>query len=522
MFILSSTSQTVNINEIKLQRFIHSFIHFTSRKLFSVSLVSLLLTILVSCQCDNPIAPVNQKPIINDTNFHVSETIDDTEVIGQLQASDREGSVLIYSILTNDPNVFFELSSNGMLRLSNDQSLDYDMATNHRLVVEVSDGELSNQARVIIDVRSNQATVINDQSFTALETISDTEVIARIQAADPEKKKFVYNIVNNDLFEINLINGTLSLARGQFLDYEVKSNHQVTVEVNDGEFLSRANITIDVQDVTFMNGDTHCGDLRDMAPVIDGSEIPSFFQSGNGTSNVPYTIPVRSGCEELLFVFDPQYTNSPDLYFTFDVNDSYVNGPVYFESLAPEEFAGYQATSTFSDGTLNWLIQFDTTSTIGNFQISDGVITPKHIIHYTTTPAGMNHPWISKKAVWFYKPGVVITGNTCHETITEPRGEITCSMELSLSVNNYSVSSTSTLTFSSSDPRVTSSSSLTFREGNIATNAKGGDWNVPQIVEFTVTNSDLGTAEVTLYAHSLYFQLTTNTFEIGSFTLVDE
>ena len=294
-----------------------AFIHIASRKLLSVSLVSLLLTVLVSCLCETPTEP-DQAPLITNQTLFASETISDAEDIGRVIPTDPENSALTFAIVTHDSNVIFELSSNGVLSLSNGQSLDYDRMSNHSLVVSVFGGELSNTATVTVEVRSNQAPILAITNFRIAETIFETNVIGRIVAvSEGAREVFTYQVVSNtNLFELDTNSGDLSLVAGQFLDYERTNRHSLSVGVFDGELSNTLTISVEVEDVSLANGDAYCGDLTEFTPVIDGSEHP-FFLSGTGIEADPYVVPVRADCRDITFIHDPEYTNGVNSYLSF-------------------------------------------------------------------------------------------------------------------------------------------------------------------------------------------------------------
>ena len=386
-------------------------------KAFLFLLVSLLLTILVSCQCmaENPNQPaVNQLPIIsNDQRFPISETITSTEVIGQVKASDPEGKVITFSLLTNDVNVIFELTPSGVLSLSNGQSLDYDRMSNHPLVVSVSDGELFNTATVVVEVRSNQAPVFNAQNlnFRVSETLLETEVIGEIEASDPEDRALSYRIEDNTNFFEVTSSGDISLVSGQFLDYERTNRHSLVVSVFDGELSNTATVTVEVEDVSLANGDYYCGDLTEITPTIDGSEHP-FFLSGTGASSVsPYVIPVRSDCRDITFIYDPNYTNgSTNIYFVFS---NFTEAQYNFRMINVERLLGTEAAAWIT--IVNTIPQGDNIVNSQGFVNSQGVVEsdppfnnrPNGVI-FTAVEINVfgdtaSRQWLSKKGFRFQR-----------------------------------------------------------------------------------------------------------------------
>ena len=96
----------------------------------------------------------------------------------------------------------------------------------------------------------NQAPVMNDQSYTVAENITDNLAIGTIEASDPDNDTLSFSITanDNDLFEISET-GELSLAVGQSLDFETAESHGITVQVTDGSSTAMAVIEITVTDI---------------------------------------------------------------------------------------------------------------------------------------------------------------------------------------------------------------------------------------------------------------------------------
>ncbi|MER3319382.1 MAG: BspA family leucine-rich repeat surface protein [Allomuricauda sp.] len=100
------------------------------------------------------VQPVNQAPTAEDKQlFTVAENISDTDEIGLVAATDPEGDDLTFSITTND-NDLFEITATGLITLADGKALDFETATEHVLVVSVSDGETSVSVEVQIGVEN--------------------------------------------------------------------------------------------------------------------------------------------------------------------------------------------------------------------------------------------------------------------------------------------------------------------------------------------------------------------------------
>ena len=213
-----------------------------------------LFGLLTNCQCETTTQP-NQAPILTNHAFSVSEFIVDTKEIGQVVGTDPDEDTLNYSITVNDNDLFEIVASNGSLSLADGKSLNHDTATQHVITVNASDGTLSNAASVTINVLdTNFAPQSSNHLFTVSEIIDDAEVIGTVLATDLEGRDLSYRLVNNDLFEIRLDNGALSLADGRSLDYDMTNRHSLQVGISDGDMSIQVTVTVVV--------------LENQAPVI--------------------------------------------------------------------------------------------------------------------------------------------------------------------------------------------------------------------------------------------------------------
>ena len=197
---------------------------------------------------------------LGDYTFTAAENIASESAIGQVSASDLDGDALNFTIMVNDNGLFEINESNSLLSLAPGQSLDFENASNHHITLQVSDGHLSATAPVTIkvtNVNDNAPTFsLGDYTFTAAENIAaESAIIGQVSASDLDGDAFNFTIMVNDngLFEINRNNGILSLAEGQSLDFEEASNHQITLQVSDGQLSATAPVTINVTDNNSLN-----------------------------------------------------------------------------------------------------------------------------------------------------------------------------------------------------------------------------------------------------------------------------
>ena len=110
--------------------------------------------------------------------FGAQENIPDTEVIGTVVAEDPEGQSLTFSIVTNDSDLF-EITEGGELSLAEGMTLDFETATQHNIVVGVSDGFNTTNLDVTIYVGDDTSLADDPTSFvTTWKTTMDGEGIS--------------------------------------------------------------------------------------------------------------------------------------------------------------------------------------------------------------------------------------------------------------------------------------------------------------------------------------------------------
>ena len=124
------------------------------------------------------VEPDNQAPVMEDQELTVAEDITDTDVIGQVEATDPEGSALTFSITENDNDLFL-LSDAGVLTLAEGKTLDYETASSHSITVSVTDGENTAEAKIAILVENVMDTTAEDPAsfVTKWETTTPEETI---------------------------------------------------------------------------------------------------------------------------------------------------------------------------------------------------------------------------------------------------------------------------------------------------------------------------------------------------------
>ncbi|WP_170179744.1 cadherin repeat domain-containing protein [Flavivirga rizhaonensis] len=122
-----------------------------------------VIIILVSCSKDDGSAPSdtepgNTAPVINAQSFTVTEALDSGSIVGVVTATDADEDELVFTITTNS-GALFTIDSSGTIRLAQNEQLDFETASTHKLNVEVSDGKSKVSAEITINV-----TDVNDET----------------------------------------------------------------------------------------------------------------------------------------------------------------------------------------------------------------------------------------------------------------------------------------------------------------------------------------------------------------------
>ena len=115
--------------------------------------------ITINVQDQNNAMPVFSK---ESYQFETPEGISTAVIIGIVDATDNDASdELVYAITEND-NGLFEINNAGEISLAPDQNLDFEMATEHNIMVSVSDGTYTVEAEVEINVLNEVDTLAEE------------------------------------------------------------------------------------------------------------------------------------------------------------------------------------------------------------------------------------------------------------------------------------------------------------------------------------------------------------------------
>ena len=204
----------------------------------------------------NDVNDTNVAPEIVDQTFSIAENSVNGSFVGAVSASDANGDILTFSILSGNTNDAFDLSTDGDLTVGNATELDFETSRSFDLIVEVTDGLLSASATITVDLTDvdesvNQAPQILDQTFSVDENSANGTAVGSVASFDPDGDALTFSITagnTNDAFDLSA-DGDLTVGNAAELDFETTPSFSLTVEVSDGALSASATITIDLIDI---------------------------------------------------------------------------------------------------------------------------------------------------------------------------------------------------------------------------------------------------------------------------------
>ena len=170
-----------------------------------------------------------------------------------ITATDADGDDLEYSLGGTDEASFSIVSTSGQLRTK--VALDYESKTQYEVTVSVSDGSLEDTIAVTInvtDVQENRAPAFSSDTATrsvAEDTATGQDIGAAITATDADGDDLTYSLGGTDAASFSIVSTSGQLRTKVALDYESKTQYEVTVSVSDGSLEDTIAVTINVTDV---------------------------------------------------------------------------------------------------------------------------------------------------------------------------------------------------------------------------------------------------------------------------------
>ena len=208
----------------------------------------------------------------------ISETIEAGTAIGDpVSATDENNDSLTYSIGGVDAP-FFDLDmATGQLKAK--PSVDYTTKSIYHLRLTVSDGNLSDDIVVIIDVVQNRAPVFPEGAFAVRRIPENTppgvNIGAAISATDKDEDRLTYRLGGADapLFTIDTETGLLKTKLA--LDFEKKQVCFLKVFVTDGAVSDSINVLIAVINTDDVRYDPMIVPVSERTPAVRDAIVDS-------------------------------------------------------------------------------------------------------------------------------------------------------------------------------------------------------------------------------------------------------
>jgi len=278
-------------------------------------------------------------PIVQTSSITIPENQTQVATLTAIDGDTHLATTLTYSLESGEDTTDFTLSSSGELSLKN--PADYEVKNSYRVHLSVSDGELSSQKTVVVNISDVGE---NIPSFTSPNTARLDEnsnasfltIIAQdADVADTLSITLNESYGDGTLFE--LTGGVANVSDGKSLkttnlsfkvapDYENdKHTYFIRVNVNDGMQIAEQKIAIYLDD---LNDNLPVGEIVDLLTVEDedvsitliaeDADTDELTCSLNAPSNGTVSNISASGCS---FVFTPNENFTGSVLGSYSVSD---------------------------------------------------------------------------------------------------------------------------------------------------------------------------------------------------------
>jgi Ca2+-binding RTX toxin-like protein/uncharacterized lipoprotein NlpE involved in copper resistance len=298
-------------------------------------------------------------------------------VIGTLSATDEDGDLLTYT-LTDDAQGRFKLvSTGGITQLVLAAAVDFETATRHPVTVQVSDGKggVMTQSFTIdvLDIDEGNTTVdISLSNASIAEDAALGAVVGRLSLAQAEGDVTWSLSGGAGKFAVDTNGkGIARLVVDGKLDYETRTDYELTLTADDGENSISETFTINVTDVAeLVRGSSADDRLKGdaTADILKGGAGRDTLIGGGGADRL------TGGSGADTFVFTAISQSTPD---SFDVITDFkgrqgdridlsgidavqgVNGSQGFDFIGRNDFSGTAGELRFETTGKRTLIEGD-------------------------------------------------------------------------------------------------------------------------------------------------------------------
>ena len=206
-------------------------------------------------------APTNVAPVFTEssptTRSVVENTASGVDIGASVAATDADNDLLTYTLGGTDAASFDIISTTGQLQTK--ATLDYETKVSYTVTVTVSDGSLTDEITVTINVSNvnDVAPVFTEGSTTTRSVAENTR--ARVNIGSPvvatdvdSGTTLTYALGGADASAFNIDRTSGQLRTKTPLDYETRASYTVTVTVtvSDGSLTDAITVAITVTDIS--------------------------------------------------------------------------------------------------------------------------------------------------------------------------------------------------------------------------------------------------------------------------------
>ena len=304
---------------------------------------------------------------------------------GPVSATDADGDILTYSLGGIDAASFGVVSTSGQLKTR--APLDYETKNSYLVTVMVSDGSLTDEISVginVTDVDENRAPVFTAGSGTtravAENTPAGVNIGGPVSATDADGDILTYSLGGIDGASFGIVSTSGQLQTRAPLDYETRNSYLVTVMVSDGKLTDEISVGITVIDVDETP--------TDHAPVFTGGSTTRTVAENTPVGvNIGGPVSATDEDEDDTLIYTLRGTDAA----SFDI-DHRTGQLTTYAPLDYETKNAYSVTVTVSDGSLTNSISVGITVTDidENYppEFTEGSATTRAVAE--NTPAGVN------------------------------------------------------------------------------------------------------------------------------------
>ncbi|WP_143273575.1 cadherin repeat domain-containing protein [Aquimarina sp. MAR_2010_214] len=224
-------------------------------KLLKSGSVIFAISLMFGCGSDDDtLAPVEATMItVKDFEITMDENPATGQELGAIEATTNR-SVLAYTIKKEEPTGAFVIDSKtGKLTVKDAMLFDFESRTTLTAIVQVKNGDLTKEAKIIVTLNDVNDAVITVQDFEA--TIDENPTIDQELGtieATIDTGELTYSLTAEEpsgAFAIDAKTGKLTVKDATLFNFETRTALTATVQVNKGKQRKEARVTITINNV---------------------------------------------------------------------------------------------------------------------------------------------------------------------------------------------------------------------------------------------------------------------------------